>query len=188
MERTPFINFFEQITNLHAGLINELNQAFSAERYRSKQIILGEGQTENRLWYLNRGLARSYVYDKDGQQHTLHFWKPEEVIFSYAGFLKEPSREYIELLAESELYSCTYVKLEQLMRDYPEASRIVGVINRRHLEKDYKKSLLHSLKTKDRYKLFRTENPEIFTYVPLWIIASYLHMTRENLSRIISGE
>jgi CRP-like cAMP-binding protein len=188
MDIEHFINFLASITDLSPGFILDLAADLTGEHYKRHQIILGEGQIEDRVWYLKSGLARSYIYDDQEKQYTLRFWNPNEVIFSYAGFLKGPSKEYTELLTESELYSCTYAKVGQLMDDYPEARKIVGAVNRRYLQKDYKRSQLHSLKTKERYDLFKEENPEIFKKVPLWIIASYLHMTRENLSRIISKE
>lgn len=188
MHTEPFISFLEGITELSEGFTNELNANIARERYKPHQIIQSEDQTENRLWYLISGLARGYVYDEQRQQHTFRFWHPGEVIFSYAGFLKQPSKEYIELLADSELSSCTYSRLEQFMRDYPEAVRIVGIINRRFQQKDYKRNQLLAMKGKDRYQLFRKEHPEVFAHAPQWMIASYLHMTRENLSRIISEE
>ena len=188
MHTEPFINYLAAITDLSDEFIGNLTADLKRERYKPHQIIQSEDQTETRLWYLNTGLGRSYIYDDQEQQHTLRFWHPGEVIFSYAGFVKEPSKEYIELLTESELYSCTYAKLEQLIRDYAETSKIIGAINRHFLQKDYKRSQLHALKTKERYQLFRKEHPEVFAQVPQWIIASYLHMTRENLSRIISEE
>ena len=188
MHTEPFINFLEGISNLSEGFVRDVTADLKRERYKPHQIIQSEDQTENRVWYLNSGLAHCYIYDDQGQQHILRFWYPGEIIFSYAGFLKEPSKEYIELLTESELYSCTYGKLEQLMRDYSETSKIAGIINRRFLQKEYKRNQLLVLKTKARYQLFRKEHPEIFAQVPQWIIASYLHMARENLSRIISEE
>jgi CRP-like cAMP-binding protein len=188
MSAESLIDHLSKLTDLSPGFIVKLKASLTEERYRSRQVIQAGGQTANRLWYLKYGLARSYFYDEQGDQHTLSFWNADEFIFSYAGFLKEPSKEYIEVLAESELYSCTYVNLAELTHDFPETSKIVGVINRQFLQKDYKRSLLHTLRTKERYHLFRKENPQVFSWVPLWIIASYLHMTRENLSRIISEE
>lgn len=188
MHTEPFINFLARITDLSPNLIDELKDNVNKERYTAHQVLVSEGQTENRVWYLTIGLARSYIYDDQEQQHTLRFWHPDEVIFSYGGFLKEPSKEYIELLTAGELYSCTYEKLEQMMRQYPEAAKVVGEINRRFQQKDHKRSQLLAMKGKDRYLLLRKEHPEIFAQVPQWIIASYLHMTRENLSRIISEE
>ena len=188
MDTEAIIKFLAGITNVSQGFIKQLLDVLTPERYKSHQIIQSEGQTENRVWYLRSGLARSYIYDLQGQQHTLRFWYEEEVIFSYAGFLKEPSKEYIELLMESVLYSCTYEKLELLMRDYPETTQIAAVINRRFLLKEYERNQLLTLKTRERYKVFKKQHSVVFTITPLWVIASYLHMGRENLSRIISDE
>jgi len=188
MQQEPIIDYLAGITDLSPGFTVDLLACLNRERYKAHQIIQSVDQTQMRFWYLFTGLARSYIFGDQEQEHTLMFWHPGEVIFSYAGFLKEPSTEYIELLTDSELYSCTYAQLQELMNKHREAIKIAGEINRRFLEKDHKRNQLHALKTKVRYQLFRKEHPEVFAQVPQLIIASYLHMTRENLSRIISGE
>jgi len=188
MEEERLIEFLRNITELSGAFVTDLLSVINHEYYKARQIIHAEGQPESRLWYVCRGLARSYIYDSLGQQHTMRFWNANDIIFSYAGFLNTPSKEYIDIVAESALLSCSYTKLEQLMTDHSEMVKIAGAITARHQQQEYKKSELHSLKTKERYQLFKAENPQVFKMAPLWMIASYLHMTRENLSRVISEE
>jgi len=188
MSLQSLISQLSSLTSLSPAFIEELKSGLEEEHYTARQILHGAGQVENRLWYLSNGLGRSYIYDNDNRQHTLRFWQPGDIIFSYAGLLKQASHEYIDLLVDSELYAFAYEKLDQLMKNYPETALLSGHINRRYLQSEHNRNYLHSLHTKDRYRSFRKEHAMIFQKVPLGIIASYLHMTRENLSRIISSE
>jgi CRP-like cAMP-binding protein len=188
MDTERVIQFLTAITDLSAAFIREIELGLQHEFYKSHQIIHAGGQIENRLWYLKSGVARSYIYDENGHEHTIRFWNKDEIIFSYAGFWKKPSPEYIEVIRESNLYSFTYENLELLNVNYRETSVIIRAIVWRYHQQEYKRNKLYALSTEERYRQFRKEHAHIFQSVSLRIIASYLHMSRENLSRIISKE
>jgi CRP-like cAMP-binding protein len=188
MSAELLIGYLSNLTYLSPAFKEVLKAGLYEEHYKSRQILHGAGQVENRLWYLNTGLGRSYIYDDHERSHTLRFWNPGDVIFSYAGFLKQPSYEYIELLAESDLYAFSYENIDILMNDFSEIKKLAGHLSKIYQQNEHKRNYLHSLHTEERYSLFRKENAVIFQTVPLGIIASYLHMSRENLSRIISKD
>jgi CRP-like cAMP-binding protein len=186
MDTKPIIDFLSGITGLSSGFIMEAVKDVKLEFYKHHQVIQAQGQPENRLWYLNSGFARSYFYDEEGQEHTTRFWNEGEVIFSYAGFWNMPSMEYIEILESSELSSMEYGHLQQCMDRYPETKVLIRFIIRKYLQKEYQRHLLCSMPPEKRYLKLRKESPHIFKKAPLRIIASYLHMSRVSLSRIIN--
>jgi CRP-like cAMP-binding protein len=188
MDSKPIINFLSGITDLSPGFIREAVKDSKEEFYKHHQVIQAKGQPENRLWYISRGFARSYFYDDEGEEHTIKFWNEGEVIFSYSGFWNMPSMEYIEILESSELNSIYYDHLAQLLDGYPETKILIKFIIQRHLQKEYQRQLLSSLPAEKRYLKLRKESPHIFKKAPLRIIASYLHMSRVSLSRIINRE
>ena len=188
MDAKPIINFLSRITDLSPGFIEESMQGLREEFYKHHQVIQAIGQPENRLWYLSSGFARSYFYDDEGQDHTIKFWNEGEMIFSCTGFWNIPSMEYIEILENSELNSIHYDNLSQLLNKYPETKILVKFIIQKHLQKEYQWHLLSSLPAEKRYLKLRNESPYIFKKAPLRLIASYLHMSRVSLSRIINRE
>jgi CRP-like cAMP-binding protein len=188
MSAESLIDHLSNLTYLSPAFIEVIKAGLEEEHYKSRQILHGTGQVENRLWYLKAGLGRSYIYDDHGRSHTLRFWNSGDFIFSYAGFLKQPSYDYIELLTESDLYAFSYEKIDMLMNEFSETKNLAARLNQIYQRNEHKRNYLYSLNTEERYRLFRQENAIIFQTVPLGIIASYLHMTRENLSRIISKD
>jgi len=186
MDTKPIIDFLSGITNLSSGFIQEAVKDLKLEFYKHHQVIQAQGQSENRLWYLSSGFARGYFYDDEGLEHTVRFWNEGEVIFSYAGFWNMPAMEYIEILENSELNPIDYEYLKRLMDKYPDTKAVIRFAVQKHLQKEYERHLLCSLPPEQRYQKLRKESPHIFKKAPLRIIASYLHMSRVSLSRIIN--
>ncbi|SDH49202.1 Crp/Fnr family transcriptional regulator [Mucilaginibacter gossypii] len=186
MDTKPITDFLNRIAGLSAGFIQEVVRDVKQEFYKHHQIIQAQGQPEYRLWYLNSGFARSYFYDDEGQEHTIRFWNEGEVIFSYAGFWSMPAMEYIEILESSELNPFEYEQLKRLLDKYPDTRVLVQFAIQQYLQKEQERHLLCSLPPEKRYLKLRQENPHIFKKAPLRMIASYLHMSRVSLSRIIN--
>jgi CRP-like cAMP-binding protein len=185
MDTEPVIELLKSVTDLSTGFIHELKAGILIEHYKAHQIILAEGQVENRLWFLQNGLVRSYFYDVHGVEHTLRFWVSGEIIFSYAGFWKQPSTAYLEILEDSTLISYTYDNLEVLKTKHKEIFIIISTIVRRFHQQEDRRTQLYNHSAEERYLQLRKENPALFRTVPIKIIASYLHMSRETLTRLI---
>jgi CRP/FNR family transcriptional regulator, anaerobic regulatory protein len=186
MDTEHIIKYLASITDLSIAFVQEIEVNLREEHYKSQQIIQGMGQPQTHLWYVQSGIARSYIYDDQGLEHTLRFWQANEVIFSYVGYWNQPSQEYIEILGDSILFSYTYQNLESLRLRHHEMTTIIRSIIGRYHQQENQRNRFHTLSTDERYLRFRNEHPSIFKNVPLRMIASYLQMSRENLSRIIS--
>ncbi len=176
------------LTDLSGPFQEELLSSLHPENYKPHQIIVGEGQIENRLWYMGSGFARCYFHDGDGNEQTIRFWAPEDIIFSYQGYLKTPSDVYIEILETAELLSLTYKKLDVLLNSYPETKVCMRAYLLRQLRTDFRRTVLNAMNSEERYRALRKESPLVFKHAPLRMIASYLEMSRESLSRLISRD
>jgi CRP-like cAMP-binding protein len=187
MPAEQIITYLSGITTLSMPFINEVNEQLKRELYKSHQIIQAQDQPETRLWFLKKGFARSYFYDENGNEHTTRFWHEDQIIFSFSGIYNLPAMEYIEILGEAELNSLTYAQVNEL-RLYPETNAILKFVIKNALQQKYRRHVLCTLPAAKRYQRFRKEHPEVFRSAPLRIIASYLNMTRESLSRIISQD
>lgn len=188
MLTTQLLHYLSGLTDLSSPLKEELSSFLHPEYYKPHQVILGEGQIENRLWYMGSGFARCYFHDGDGNEQTIRFWAPGDIIFSYQGYLKTPSDVYIEILETAELLSLTYKKLDALLNSYPETKVCMRACMLKQLRNDFRRTVLNTMNSEDRYRALRKESPLVFKYAPLRMIASYLEMSRESLSRLISRD
>lgn len=185
MSLTAIINLLSEITALSVPLQEELAQRTGKEKYKSHQIIHAAGQKETRLYFIQSGVVRNYYYDQHGDEHTVKFWKAGEILFSYEGYYQVPGYYYTEVLEETCLIALDYDILHQLNTNYPEIVVLIKTIQLRYQHEEYEKQKLIALPAEERFLLFRKNNSDIFQKVPSRIIASYLHITRETLTRYI---
>lgn len=187
MSGESLIGYLSAIIKLSPVFIEELKRGLDEEHYKPHQIIHASGQTENRLWYIETGFARSYYFDQTGKEHTLSFYLENEIIFSYKGFWKEPTDYYLEVLTPTILISLSYEALYKL-EQHEETKTLIHIFTRQRYYQELFKSRLMTWSAEERYYQFRKASPEIFKLASIRLIASYLNMTRENLSRLIGRE
>lgn len=182
------VDFLASLADPSSELLAELNTLIRQEFYHNHQVFQGAGQVENRLWYLPQGLVRAYYFDVSGKEHTLHFFLGGEVIFSWQGVFQEPADYYLEALEPTHLVAINYTTVESLRTRFPEFKVMANTIVRRRLLQDHFYSRLMTWSAEERYRQFRKVNPVIFQRVSVRLIATYLNMTRENLSKLISHD
>lgn len=188
MSVDSLIGHLSNLTNLTPAFIEELKAATEVESYKPHQIVHAAGQVENRLWYLVTGFARTYYFDMTGKEHTISFYSKSEIIFSYKGYWKEQTDYYLEVVTVTILIALPYETLYRLMVQYEEATTLVRIITRQRYYQELFKSRLMTWVAEERYHQFRKNYPDVFKLASVRLIASYLNMTRENLSRLMGRE
>jgi CRP-like cAMP-binding protein len=186
MIENSFINYLSGICVLSNDLKDALGALLVEEQYKPHQILFAPGQFENRLCFIESGLARNYYYDEHEDDHTVKFWRPGDIILSYQGYWSQPAYFYTELIDHSRLVTLKYDDLRVLITAFPEASLFIKNILKSFHEEEHQKQRLAGLNAEKRFREMKKNNRLIFQKVPLKIIASYLNMSRETLSRIIS--
>jgi CRP-like cAMP-binding protein len=185
MNLASIISVLSDITGLSPMFKEELSQKAGEEKYKAHQIIHAAGQMENRLYFIETGFARNYYYDHHGNEHTVKFWKAGDILFSYEGYYNVPSYFYTEILEESNVITLNYAVLHELDDKFPEISLLIKTMLIKYQHEEYEKQKLIALPAEERYLLFRENNPNIFQKAPSRIIASFLHITRETLTRYV---
>ena len=149
-------------------------------------ILLCKGDTCKTIYKVNEGCLKSYVIDKTGKEHILHFAPEDWLITDMDSFLNnKPSTIFIDAIADSEVSMLTtsnYNDINQLSyEDLVEQNRklLNNIIatNRRLTH-------LLSATAEERYVDFVETYPTLVQRLPLKLIASYLGMTPEYLSDV----
>ena len=185
MNTERLIKLLAEHANLSTELINDLERRLKEEYYKTHQILHAAGQQENRIYFLEKGLMRNYYYDHHGNEHTVRFWDAEDLFFSYQGYYAVPSYFYTEIMEASTLITLSYTALHELDSKYHEVATLIKNMLLRYQQEEYEIQKLIALPPEERYITLRTKRPSIFKKAPARIIASYLHLTRETLTRYI---
>ncbi len=170
IEENMSIDCFEEIVRLEYPKGSFLHQEGSVPRY---------------IWFLEDGLARSFM-NKDGVDITHHFFCSGEFIFFYEeSTLLTSTFQNIQLLQDSVVYAIRWVFIEGLKKEFPLLNQIEVIILSSYigwLEK--KMCMCKHASAKERYQYLMHMQPYLLEMVPHHYIASYLDITRETLSRI----
>ena len=136
-------------------------------------------------YFINSGLLRVY-YKKDDKEITDNFSSEGEWITSIYSFMKNvPDNCYIQTLEKSELISINILHLEKCFSDFPEMERFGRIlISKRFVEQSERIISLQFHSAKERYEFFLKTGENKIQRVPLGMLASYLGMTQETLSRV----
>lgn len=165
----------------------EIIRAASTEKsLRKWQSILHDGEVWRITCFITSGCFRLYRFDKDGTDHTLRFgvenwWISDQESYNHG----TPSEYNIEALAASKVIIWTKESWEELMRTVP----ALKLFNEKLLARGYEASQrrifsLISSSAEEKYLEFQKTYPNVFNKVPLHMVASYLGISRETLSRI----
>jgi CRP-like cAMP-binding protein len=129
---------------------------------------------------------RSFVIDTEGNEVTTNIFKPKQMVFEVGSyFQRKPSKENIETITECSVWIGKYESFQTLFHSLPEfrefgrAILVKGFIA-------FKERTISMIteKAEQRYEKLLSENHDIFQYVPLKYIASYLGITDTSLSRL----
>lgn len=159
---------------------------FTPKKLRRKQFLLQEGDVCNRMAFVEKGSLYSYSTDAKGNQRVIQFafegWWISDL---YSFFTKEPSSLNIEALEDCELLLLDHEQhnyLLQKVRPYETYTRILlqnaYVAMQRRIEGTI------GLTAEEKYSRLLNQYPACLTRVPQHLIASYLGITPETLSRI----
>ncbi|WP_232734686.1 Crp/Fnr family transcriptional regulator [Polaribacter sp. ALD11] len=166
--------------------LNDILSHFEIEYVQKNQILLKEGQICNKLYFIERGIARSYYLKKNGKEITQWFFEVGNFMSSTDSFFQQnPSFYYLEVLEDSTLYSISKIKMDILLAKYHKMEKLFRLLSIEMFTKiAHKLNAVQFQTAKERYNYMLSEFPGISQRVPLGYIASYLGMTQETLSRI----
>ena len=138
------------------------------------QILQHAGDTNSMVYEVISGLLRSYTIDQKGKEHIFMF-APEGWIIADAVEANEPCEFFIEALEDSTLIVRN--------KDLNTASVNMQAIAKRMLVLQRRVIMLMSFSGLQRYEHFIQTYPDLTQRVPQRMIASYLGITPEALSK-----
>ncbi|SEO82941.1 cAMP-binding domain of CRP or a regulatory subunit of cAMP-dependent protein kinases [Mucilaginibacter sp. OK283] len=161
---------------------------FKPRTVKKKEILLHEGDLSNRMYFVVKGCLRIYFIKDVGTEVTRRIIFENDASSSMVSFITQNrSKEYIEAVMDSELLYMDRKDFYHLVETLP----IWEKFYRHQLEYAYviNTNRLMSFITNDateRYLLLLKENPEIIKRLPNRLVANYLNITQEGLSRLKS--
>jgi len=182
-----FFSFIKQITPLSEESVAAMELVLQRLELPKGHTLLRPGAVCHYFYFIEQGLTRTW-YVKDGKDITDWLSAENSFAVSIVSFLTgQPDIRGIELLEPSVLWAISRTDLENLYARYHDIEHMGRMILSSGLiQMQQRFDDLHFATALQRYRKLIDSNPSFVNRVPLGMIASYLGITQETLSRIRS--
>ncbi|MFL9830699.1 Crp/Fnr family transcriptional regulator [Flavobacterium sp. ST-87] len=149
--------------------------------------FISQGEVPNKLAYVLKGLFRYVYIHENGNEFTKNIISEKQFISSYSAMIqKTNSYFYIEALEDSQILEFSYTDWMQLrLGDSYWDVFLFKILEKAFCAKEKRERELLMLDAKTRYLNFLEDFPDLNHRIPQHIIASYLGIQPESLSRIL---
>lgn len=178
--------------NKYISLSEEEKKYFTAllqwRKIRKKQFVVQEGDINKYGLFVNEGCLKSYAVDKNGYEHVLQFAPAGWWINDMTSFIKQETGTLnIDAVYDSEILMLSYSDQQKLFNNIPQFERFFRILAERSLAA-YQHRLINtlSLPAIERYNNFCTLYPTLITSLPQKLVASYIGVTPEFLSKMLN--
>ena len=175
-----------EIVDLSDEEFDLLKNLFVPKKLRKRQYLLQEGDVCKYQAFVEKGILRSYTLDDKGAEHVLQFATEGWWIADLSSYLTgEPSPFHIDAIEDAELLLINKASWNEALEKIPQLERYFRILIQNHLIATQKR-LMQSLSDTAEVKYLRYIQlyPDCLQRIPQHMIASYLGVTRETLSRL----
>ena len=183
------ISYIDKINNYIKALDNEtltaLQSISSDKKYKKGDLLLSKNEICRKSYLLISGVARKY-YLNDGKEITTELYFENDLAVSFSSYtLQQQSREFIEALTDVKVSITHYKAFQDAKTKYPKLLTLDLMLAEYYgMWVENRLFQFHTLTATERYLEILNKSPHIVQTIPLTIIASYLGITLETLSRI----
>lgn len=156
------------------------------KKLRKKQYLLQEDDVCKFIAFVEKGALRAYTVDEKGVEHIIQFALEGWTISDLYSFLTgEPATYNIDALEDSELVLISKQAQEELMQRVPKYETYIRLqLTGAYIAMQRRLTSIISMPLEERYASFVAQYPNIVQRVPQHMLASYMGLTPETLSRV----
>lgn len=163
-----------------------IEERFKPRRFRKRQYLLQEGDVCKYAGFIVEGAARMFSVSEKGHEHVVRFgvegwWLGDPESYTQG----TPSKFNIEMFEDSELLLITWEHFQELIASIPAVAATLKVMDKQSFIASQKR--IHSaisLSAEERYEELVKSYPYFVLRFPQNMIASYLGISPETLSRL----
>ncbi len=184
----PLLKYIRNYISLTDEETDFLKSKVVLRKYLKGQYIVQQGDVCKYECFVLSGCTKTFFLDKEGQEHILMFSIEDWWTSDMASFITQTPADFnVQCLENTELVLFPYDTIEELLDRIPKLERFFRKIIQSGFIASQKRIVRNfSLTAKEQYLYFKEQYPEIEKRIPQYMIASYLGITKEFLSKIKS--
>jgi CRP-like cAMP-binding protein len=184
---------FDQIKAYYLSFVPELQEydwtifkgKLTIQRLKKGELLVRNGDTCRQVSFINKGLLR-FFYLVNGKEISTGFVPENAYVSQYDSFLtNQPSAGNIDALEDCELINLSYDDMQALYKSNP----VFEIFGRKIAEMLFimissQTTMLLTMSPEERYRSVIQNHPFVIQRVPQYMIASFIGITPEHLSRL----
>jgi len=182
---SKLLELVNQITVLEEKEIDLIKSSFKPLQLTKGEFFLEAGKINKHVGFLHKGLVRYFVY-KDEEESTFEFTKEGEFIADYQSFNnKTESVQNIQAIEDCEILIINYENVQTIFNSTKKGNLIGRHIIEHRFDIMVNQLLaIYMQNHEDRYQSFIKHYSDLSQRIPQYLIASYVGVKPESLSRI----
>lgn len=184
----PLLDYINRHVLLTPEEASTLLSSVSFRKYLKGQYIVQQGDVCRYECFVLSGCTKTFYLDDEGQEHIIMFSIEDWWASDMGSFISQTPADFnIQCLEHTEMVMFPYDTIEELYAKIPKLERFFRQIIEKAFVASQKRIVRNfSLTAKEQYVHFREQYPEIEQRIPQYMVASYLGITKEFLSKIKS--
>ena len=186
MKIKPLLSYIQKFVDLTEEEQLILASNVICRKYLKGQYLLQQGDVCKYQCFVISGCVKTYFIDDEGQEHIMMFSIEDWWAADMSSFITQTPADFnIQCLQNTELIMFSNDALKDLYLQIPKFESFFRQILERGLAASQKRVIRNfSLTAKERYLYFRNQYPKTEQRIPQYMVASYLGITKEFLSKI----
>lgn len=177
--------YFNKFIKLNDSEWADFEKCIVKETIAKNEQILKPGEHCNFIAFIQEGSFR-FFYDKEGEVKITAFFFQGDFVSNYRSFLTgKPSDHFIEAMQDAAIYKINLQELKSVYDKHKNIERLGRLIAENlYLSVANRLDSFLFQNPEERYKTLIERNSRLLHEIPQYMIASYLGVKPETLSRI----
>ncbi|MEN4760341.1 Crp/Fnr family transcriptional regulator [Chryseobacterium sp. C39-AII1] len=177
---------FDEIVPLTDEEFEYVNSFFKHKKLKKHQFLIQENEQVTHIYFVIKGLLKASFIDQEGKEHIAQFAMEDWWVSDFNSFYNNmPSVMTIDCLEDVELVYISKENLEKICAENHKIEHFFRLKNSfGYVALQQRILSLLTTNAKERFEQFSLQYPQLLQRISKTIIASYLGISRETLSRI----
>ena len=169
-------------------LIAAVDELLTVTDHRRRSLLLNAGHTSDYMYFVGKGIVRGFYFDdRTGREMTSILWDGKSIVCDPVSFFQRKASDInIEVMPGSALLSISYLQLQDIFKAFPETEIFARCISLQYVfYYSERVRQLAGVSPWERYLHLLATHPGIELKISKEVIASYLNVTPQTLSKMI---
>ncbi len=179
------VSHIEKSITLSDDEITYVLSHFRTEKFKKKESIIQAGSRVNDCYFIIKGLLKLVYTDKNGKPHLVSFAIEEWWESDFSAYFSQTSAKMsLQCIEDTIVFSLSFKNYQKLVTEMPKMSYFfLEKSNAGHCAAQNRILSFLTANAQERYEQLLQQQPLLLQRVPKTILASYLGVSRETLSR-----